>query len=461
MQISIEIPVFKGAFLRPCLDSVLAQTSDAWTLSLVWDGGDRISREILEQLVQDNHPRIRIYFTENQGIARARKFLTERGFGDYILPVDDDDRLTPHAVERFLAKAEACPWASLIRARRQFIDATDTLKERDPWFSFGPRHYSRGMVTDIFNQTQPYLIRRSAYERTQGWRGYADFKGAGEDCDMFLQLEEVAHFEFIDEVLYHYRLHSTRASEDLTPAAGFEMWRRLADETLKRVGLPLVRANLSPPFKYDELSCPTATVADVDFVLTGTGGGVAATLRAYGVTEDAIHSTVGVAAPGAWQMAGFRSTKRRLVCVLDENIEVQTRSTLEKIVQVLEETPADLLALRLPEETSANYATPPGWHAGTGLLIRREVLAATGGFDDRFVPASVRGLDFWLQARRRDFRCAKTTLTGAAYRARPVAVATATDESALRAKWTSYPELLAEIDRDHGGALSSGHCSAQ
>ena len=189
MQVSIEVPVFKGRFLRPCIDSVLAQTSDAWTLSLYWNGGDEQSRTILERLQHEGDARVRVFFGENRGIAGGRKFLTDHSEGDYILPLDDDDILCPRAVERFLRVATECPWASLIRARRVLIDVEGNIVEQEPWFPFGPRSYDRGMVTDVFNQSQPYLIRRSAYNRTRGWTGFPDFMGAGEDCDIFLQLE--------------------------------------------------------------------------------------------------------------------------------------------------------------------------------------------------------------------------------------------------------------------------------
>jgi len=89
IQVSIEIPVFKGCFLRPCIDSVLSQTSDVWTLSLLWDGGDRQSHQILEQLEREGDPRIRVYFSTNQGIGSARKFLSDHSEGNYILDVSD------------------------------------------------------------------------------------------------------------------------------------------------------------------------------------------------------------------------------------------------------------------------------------------------------------------------------------------------------------------------------------
>lgn len=452
MSISIEVPVFKGRFLRQCVDSVLAQTSDAWTLSLVWDGGDEASRRLLEQLEEQRHPRIRVYFTENRGIARARSFLSAHSEEPYILPLDDDDELSPRAVERFLRAAEDCPWASLLRARRDFIDEEGAVVDEEQWFPFGPRHYHRGMVTDLFNQAQPYLIRRSAYVRTSGWRGFADFMGAGEDCDIFLQLEEVAHFELVDEVLYHYRLHDRRASHSLTPPAAFEMWRRLADEAITRTGLPLERVSEAPPFIYERRPRPALTLADVDFVIRAGASDVMAALRQCGVTPDAIVQVPATALAGTWKMEGYRATHRRVVCYVDGDLLIQARSALKTLVRALDEADVDLVATRPtgagdhllvePETLAQGGVRPAAWLCGGYLLLRREVIAATGGFDDRHVPVSLQNVDLCLQARRRGFRCAEISLEAVAPRGSGAAAWTAADVSELRSKWRSHSALF-------------------
>ncbi|HEU4578769.1 MAG TPA: glycosyltransferase family 2 protein [Polyangiaceae bacterium] len=426
MRVSIEVPVFKGRFLQECIDSVLAQTSEAWTLSLVWDGGDELSRRLLQALEQRRHPRIRVYFTENRGIACARKFLSDRSDEAYILPLDDDDLLAPRAVERFLQAAREYPWASLIRARRELVQQDGQGAQQDPWFPFGPRHYQRGMVTDVFNQAQPYLIRRSAYASTCGWRGFADFLGAGEDCDIFLQLEELAHFELVDEVLYRYRLHETRASHSLTPPAAFEMWRRLADQAIARMGLPLARASERPPFVYRRVAPAAATLDDVEFVLRADSCAAAA-LQRCGVAESALLRVPASVSGRDWKMTGFRAARRPLVCFLEDDVCFPERSALEALLRALSEADADLLSAPAPGEC---------------LLLRREVIAATGGFDASHVAPSLQNADLWLQACRRDFRCVRAPLAGASSSARQGLAATLAELSQLRAKWRTHPALL-------------------
>ena len=101
MTISIEIPVVSGAWLIPTIESVLAQTSREWRLHLLWDGGDDLSKRILQKL--EKHPRAKVFYTERMGIASARQYLSERSEGDWILPLDHDDILHKECVARFLA----------------------------------------------------------------------------------------------------------------------------------------------------------------------------------------------------------------------------------------------------------------------------------------------------------------------------------------------------------------------
>ncbi len=259
MLVSIETPVVKGRWLMPAIRSVLAQSSPDWELLLLWDGGDAASKQILETVQKLGHPRIRVFFSERQGIARARQFLTGQSRGDFILPLDDDDVLAPHAVARLVEKARACPWSSLVRARRNFIDENGAPVAMKDWFPFEPRSYFHGMTRDLFNHGQPTLIRRDAYVRTSGWEGFEDFFFAGEDCDICAKLEEIGELELLDEALYSYRLHGERTSNRLGAAAAETMWRRIADKTIRRRALPLQRTNETQPFEYARV--PEAALA--------------------------------------------------------------------------------------------------------------------------------------------------------------------------------------------------------
>ncbi len=475
MIVSIETPVFKGGWLQRCIDSVLYQSSPHWRFSLLWDGGDDQSRRILEDLEQRKHPNVTVHFGENRGIARARRFLTEHSEGEMILPLDDDDTLPFNAVERFLAVAEQKPWSSVVRARRKFIGEDGKIVEAEPWFPFGPRQYQHGMVTDLFNHSQPYLIRRRAYERTSGWEGFEDFHYAGEDCDLYLKLEEVGTIELLDEVLYYYRIHGERASLVLTDEAAFEMWRRLADKTIVRLGLPLRRSNDKVPYHYERVARTDPTLNRVDFVIISDGDAsrisverIALSLKRADVADDAVRV---VTRDGARHLEeGLRETVRPLICFLDASVEIDGTESIEILLGLMTELEADLVGPKLVNEDGFILCADPGFgedrrpaSAGAGefdegqyngvtnarwlcekvLLLRREVTLAVGGIDPGYEHERTAMVDFCLRARQRDFKCCyigavEFTSYGSDVVAYPEA-----DGKRLDAKWVDFPHLFA------------------
>ena len=252
MNLSIEIPVIRGGWLIQCIDSVLQQTSSNWFLTLYWDCGDDASKGLLEEIDKLNHPRIQVFFgPKSLGIARARQFITERSRGEFIVPLDDDDVLQPEAVSLLLITAMEKPWASIIRARRSFIDDTGEPILMNDWFRFERRKYFNGATCDITNHSQPYAIRRAAFLSQGGWSGFSDFAFVGEDCSCFTKSEEVGEIELLDELLYSYRIHQSRTSLKYKPPDAYEMWRRIADESVYRRKAPVKRINENPPFNYE------------------------------------------------------------------------------------------------------------------------------------------------------------------------------------------------------------------
>lgn len=440
MTISIEVPVFKGEFLQQCIDSVFRQTSDAWQLSLVWDGGDQLSHKILKEIEATENPKVKVFFNENQGIAKARAFISSQNNEAYILPLDDDDELAPNAVARFIEAAKANPWASLIRGKRGFINQQSEIVEKVQWFPFGPRNYFKGMVTDVFNQAQPYLIRKSAYDQTLGWRGFDDFMQAGEDCDIFLQVEEVSHFELVDDVLYYYRIHDDRASNELTSAAAFEMWRRLADDALQRMELPLIRTNEAPPFTFIEKEPIHKTLADIEFVVNHQSAQVQQ-LKAIGIAEKSIIETSSNSA--SWRMEGFHASHKRLVCFVKGTVTISSSTFINDMLEILNETNADIIAPS--KKTLEKRYTKSSWLHDDFLLVKREVLLATTGFDSEFIPENLQGIDFCIQARRRDFSCYEVAVSGITYLEDSRNILQENDLTSLKTKWYSHSALISFI----------------
>jgi hypothetical protein len=475
--VSIETPVIKAGWLLPCIVSVLGQSSTRWHFSLLWDKGDERSRRILKILEHLRDPRISAYFGKGVGVARARKFLTEKTNADYILPLDDDDLLSPEAVERFLEAAEARPWSGIIRARRNFVDDTGRLIDMQDWFPFEPRHYQQGMTRDLYNHSQPYLISRRAYNQTAGWEGFKEYRFAGEDCDIFAKVEEVAEIELLDMVLYSYRLSDRRTSHELGTTAAEDMWKRLALKALERRGLPLTLNNSKQPFSYsaapsvpaenDDFDLLIAPPERVDEAIEQTDPREEWSTRT-GVAVDAIHVVTQDRDISKSISDVLKHSDQKYICIVRGEPPKDCQQTIQELVRELETHDADLIgpkavdfqrrlliadpyfdselmpatAAKLQyDEGRFDYVMAAPWLPAVMLVIRRHVLRSIGGFDPDLA-GNLQDADFCLRARSRGFRCCYAGNVTAVGAFSPNADRPAEDKLRFLDRWSRFPELL-------------------
>jgi glycosyltransferase involved in cell wall biosynthesis len=252
MTVSVEIPVFKHHHLEETIESVFRQTHEDWHLYMLSDGATIEAVEIMRQYEKSKNVFTR--YRGNQGIYKTRRELTRWSAKEhnceYILPLDHDDILLPTAIEDMFNCHKQKSNAGIVRARRMFINENTEPLDGKQWFPFEARRCSWGMTVDLHNHSQPYMIRRSAYDKTEGWDGFDEFNGAGEDCDIFLKIEEVADIVLLNKVLYGYRINPHRYSIEIGEKGAMHMYSRLADKTIERRRLRLKRINDMPPFQY-------------------------------------------------------------------------------------------------------------------------------------------------------------------------------------------------------------------
>jgi len=91
-KVSVVIPCFnQGPYLEEAVDSVLAQTFQDFEILVVDDGST--DPETVRILQNYNRPKTRVIHTTNQGLAMARNNGIYEALGDYILPLDADDKI--------------------------------------------------------------------------------------------------------------------------------------------------------------------------------------------------------------------------------------------------------------------------------------------------------------------------------------------------------------------------------
>lgn len=103
--VSVIIPVYNvEAYLRKCLDSVLAQTLRDIEVIIVDDGSPDGSPAICDEYAARD-PRVRVIHKANAGLGYARNSGIEIATGEYLTFLDSDDYLDLRALERLYTLA--------------------------------------------------------------------------------------------------------------------------------------------------------------------------------------------------------------------------------------------------------------------------------------------------------------------------------------------------------------------
>jgi len=90
-KISVIVPVYKAeAYLRRCVNSILAQTFQDFEVLLIDDGSPDKSGKICDDYVKKDS-RVRVFHKENGGVSSARNLGLDNAVGRYIAFVDSDD----------------------------------------------------------------------------------------------------------------------------------------------------------------------------------------------------------------------------------------------------------------------------------------------------------------------------------------------------------------------------------
>ncbi len=235
MTLSILVPVYRPEphHLAEAIESVLQQTSADWQLVLSADGPQ--PREVDAVLDALDDPRIIVERCPQQGgISAATNAALRRATGDFVAFLDNDDVLSPRAVE---AIGQAIALAEDIDFVYSDEDKLDQGGRRvDPFHkpAWSPERLLCQMYTCHLS-----AYRRALVEQVGGLR--TEFNGA-QDHDLALRISEIARrVAHIPEVLYHWRQSPTSTAFDpKSKTWAYDAGTRAVQAHLDRTGIPAV-----------------------------------------------------------------------------------------------------------------------------------------------------------------------------------------------------------------------------
>jgi glycosyltransferase involved in cell wall biosynthesis len=235
--VSIIMPVYNMAdYVAEAIGSVLAQSYGNFELIVADDGSTDNTKDIILSFKDE---RIKYFYKENGGPYSARNLGMEKATGDFIIPLDADDMITPDYIARHLREFERCPDADLIYCDDYLIDEVCKpirVIERQEYVD------RKSLIRDLFRCGFPIVpfrtcIKKSVFDRIglfdDGFRNAMDY-------DMIRQfVKHGLKAHHLKAPLYLRRMVPDSVSRNVTyekVKAHFEVLRRFTES-----------------FSYDEL----------------------------------------------------------------------------------------------------------------------------------------------------------------------------------------------------------------
>ena len=192
--VSVIVPSYNAsAYIVETLDSILASTYRPLEIVVVNDGSTDDSLSVADTFAQ-NHPEVRVFTQANAGVSAARNHAIREAQGEYILPVDADDKIGPTFIEHAVAAMKGEVRA--VGCRAEFFGARQG-EWRLPTFSHAL--LARKNMIPITT-----LFRRTDWEQVGGFCEEEIYR---EDHDFWLSIMELGGtYVRLDEIGLYYRV---------------------------------------------------------------------------------------------------------------------------------------------------------------------------------------------------------------------------------------------------------------
>jgi glycosyltransferase involved in cell wall biosynthesis len=215
--LSVLMPVYNGGeYLRPAIDSVLAQTFRDFELILVNDGSTDDTQSIIESY-QD--PRIVAVVQENQGVARSLNNGLDIASGKYVRRHDADDISLPGSFQVQIDFLETHPEYVMVCNQEAFMTARGKIawNYRVPNATF----FNGKDIVDLdfshfsIHSSSPVVHGTACFRREEVIKlgKYRTEFTVSEDNDLWLRLLEKHKIAVLNQCSYFMRLHGSSATQ--------------------------------------------------------------------------------------------------------------------------------------------------------------------------------------------------------------------------------------------------------
>ena len=241
MRFSIIIPAYNAeAYLQRCLDSIFSQEFTDYEVIVIDDGSTDGTSALLE-----SYPQVKVIHQENQGMATARNRGLDAAQGDYILFVDSDDELMPHALSNLAPQINGEDIIGF--GTRIFNEETQTITH----YTLHTTHYTLHTGWEYFNRhrleaTPVHFVcvwqrsYRRAFLEKNNLRFVNGLRRAEDDLFTTVVMLHARSVKTIADTLYKYHVRKgsiTRSSDPKLDADSWHAQQILADTFIPIQGI--------------------------------------------------------------------------------------------------------------------------------------------------------------------------------------------------------------------------------
>jgi glycosyltransferase involved in cell wall biosynthesis/GT2 family glycosyltransferase len=198
--VSAVIPAYNPpSFVEETIASIQKQTHPNKEIILVDDGSDKPeSQRLIAQIEGRGIPNLRVVHQQNRGLAGARNTGFRHARGEYVVPIDADDRLEPEMMETCLAELKPHPEAGFCYFDYHVFGDTNYIER--------PGEYSLYRLLEENFMACCILVSRRVWEAIGGYDEW--HRWGYEDWSFFLNLGKNGYFgRYIERPLFGYRTH--------------------------------------------------------------------------------------------------------------------------------------------------------------------------------------------------------------------------------------------------------------
>ena len=208
-----------GRYIRQAIDSVLSQTMQDFELIIIDDGSTDDSRSLID--AYSRHAKIRPIFQQNKGLNVTNNIALRAARGTYVMRLDADDWLDPHAIEVLSNVLNRNSEIGMVFPDYYLVDSEGNITEQVRRHSFD----------DVTLLDQPAhgactMIRSDCLRRVGG---YDESFRCQDGYDLWVRFIE--HFEVrnVNLPLFYYRQHDSNLThnEERILATRAEIVRRM------------------------------------------------------------------------------------------------------------------------------------------------------------------------------------------------------------------------------------------